>query len=75
MFIDKTKIYVKAGAGGNGAIAFHREKYVAAGGPDGGDGGNGDDAPTPDNESWAAAAESCRLLQNVQYLEFAKRVS
>ena len=31
MFIDKTKIYVKAGAGGNGAIAFHREKYVAAG--------------------------------------------
>ena len=41
MFIDKTKIYVKAGAGGNGAIAFHREKYVAAGGPDGGDGGRG----------------------------------
>ena len=30
MFIDKTKIYVKAGNGGNGAIAFHREKYVAA---------------------------------------------
>lgn len=41
MFIDKTKIFVKAGNGGNGAIAFHREKYVAAGGPDGGDGGNG----------------------------------
>ena len=41
MFIDKVKIYVKAGNGGNGAIAFHREKYVAAGGPDGGDGGNG----------------------------------
>ena len=41
MFIDKVKIYVRAGAGGNGAIAFHREKYVAAGGPDGGDGGNG----------------------------------
>lgn len=41
MFIDKTKIYVKAGSGGNGAVAFHREKYVAAGGPDGGDGGNG----------------------------------
>ena len=39
MFIDKTKIFVKAGNGGNGAIAFHREKYVAAGGPDGGDGG------------------------------------
>ena len=41
MFIDKVRISVKAGAGGNGAIAFHREKYVAAGGPDGGDGGNG----------------------------------
>ncbi len=41
MFIDKIKIYLKAGNGGNGAIAFHREKYVAAGGPDGGDGGNG----------------------------------
>ena len=41
MFIDKAKIFVKAGNGGNGAIAFHREKYVAAGGPDGGDGGKG----------------------------------
>lgn len=41
MFTDYTKIIIKAGDGGNGAIAFHREKYVAAGGPDGGDGGNG----------------------------------
>ena len=41
MFTDKAKIYIKAGNGGNGAIAFHREKYVAAGGPDGGDGGKG----------------------------------
>ena len=38
MFIDKAKIFIKAGKGGNGAISFHREKYVAAGGPDGGDG-------------------------------------
>lgn len=41
MFTDKAKIHIKAGNGGNGAIAFHREKYVAAGGPDGGDGGKG----------------------------------
>lgn len=41
MFIDSARIFVKAGNGGNGAVSFHREKYVAAGGPDGGDGGDG----------------------------------
>ena len=41
MFVDIANIHLKAGAGGNGAVSFHREKYVAAGGPDGGDGGRG----------------------------------
>lgn len=41
MFVDNVKIYIKAGDGGNGAVSFRREKYVAAGGPDGGDGGHG----------------------------------
>ena len=40
-FVDKARITVKAGNGGNGCVSFHREKYIAAGGPDGGDGGNG----------------------------------
>ena len=40
-FIDKARITVRAGNGGNGAVAFHREKYIAAGGPDGGAGGDG----------------------------------
>lgn len=43
MFVDVAKIHLKAGDGGHGAVSFHREKYVAAGGPDGGDGGRGGD--------------------------------
>ena len=41
MFIDKARIFVKAGNGGNGSVSFRKEKYVPAGGPDGGDGGRG----------------------------------
>ena len=43
MFIDQAKIYIKAGDGGNGCTSFYTEKYVANGGPDGGDGGKGGD--------------------------------
>ena len=53
MFIDHAKIKIKAGDGGDGAVAFHREKYVASGGPDGGDGGRGGDIvfQVDDNQS------------------------
>jgi GTP-binding protein len=50
MFVDRVRIFIKAGDGGNGCVSFHREKYVARGGPDGGDGGNGGDIAIKANE-------------------------
>ncbi|MBQ1629841.1 MAG: GTPase CgtA, partial [Firmicutes bacterium] len=41
MFVDRARIYVKSGKGGNGAVTFRRDPYVPNGGPDGGDGGKG----------------------------------
>jgi len=43
MFVDTAKVFVSAGKGGNGAVSFRREMYIAKGGPDGGNGGDGGD--------------------------------
>ena len=50
LFVDTVNIRIKAGDGGNGCVSFHREKYVQAGGPDGGDGGRGGDVIFPATE-------------------------
>lgn len=57
MFVDIAKIKIKAGDGGNGAVAFHREKYVAAGGPDGGDGGRGGNIVFKVNDNLSTLAD------------------
>jgi GTPase len=60
MFIDTAEIHIKAGNGGNGAVSFHREKYVAAGGPDGGDGVRG-------GSVFLQADRSLRTLADFKY--------
>lgn len=57
MFVDKAKIMIKAGNGGDGAVAFHREKFVASGGPDGGDGGKGGDIVFKVNDNLSTLAD------------------
>ena len=60
MIVDKVQIYIKAGNGGNGAVSFRREKYVNAGGPDGGDGGKGGDV-------WFEASDDLRTLVDFRF--------
>ena len=59
-FLDRTKIYVQSGAGGNGCMSFRREKFVEFGGPNGGDGGNG-------GHVWAEAVENLNTLIDYRY--------
>ncbi len=60
MFIDRVKIKIKAGDGGNGVTAFRREKFIPRGGPSGGDGGRGGDV-------WLEAAEGYNTLLHLRY--------
>jgi len=54
-FLDQAKVYIQSGAGGNGCVAFRREKFMEYGGPYGGDGGKGGDV-------WAEAVENLNTL-------------
>ena len=60
MFIDRTRIRVRGGHGGNGVTAFRREKFVPRGGPSGGDGGRGGDV-------WLVADSSLNTLLHLRY--------
>ncbi|MDA7424425.1 GTPase ObgE [Thalassococcus lentus] len=59
-FLDLCKVYVRSGSGGNGCIAFRREKYIEYGGPDGGDGGRGGDV-------WVEAVDGLNTLIDFRY--------
>ncbi len=64
-FLDLAKIYIKSGSGGNGCIAFRREKYIEFGGPDGGDGGRGGDV-------WAECVDNLNTLIDYRYQQHFK---
>ena len=68
MFVDKVKIFVKAGNGGDGACTFRREKYVPNGGPDGGDGGRGGDIIL-------VASQDVNTLVDFKFMFFNKEAS
>src|SRR5262249_27033290 len=59
-FLDQAKVYIRSGAGGNGCVAFRREKFIEFGGPWGGDGGKGGDV-------WAEAVENLNTLIDYRY--------
>ena len=64
-FLDEAKVYVRAGDGGNGCIAFRREKFIEFGGPDGGDGGRGGDVT-------AACVDNLNTLIDYRYQQHFK---
>ena len=64
-FLDQTKVYLRSGAGGGGAVSFRREKFVEHGGPDGGDGGRGGDV-------WIEAVEGLNTLIDFRYQQHFK---
>ena len=66
MFVDIVKISIKAGDGGNGAVSFHREKYVNAGGPDGGNGGKGGDIVFVADDSLSTLIDFRYKMSNVR---------
>ena len=67
MFVDRARITVKSGKGGNGSVSFRREPFVPEGGPDGGDGGKGGDVIFEANNSY-------RTLMDFRYKKNMKRL-
>ena len=64
-FLDQAKIFVKSGNGGAGSVSFRRERYIAFGGPDGGDGGKG-------GEVWVEATSALNTLIDYRYKQHFK---